>query len=577
MKEENVIIKPWNSNSFKIALVYPNHYSAMAGLTVQTLYSLWNSHERVICERFFLPDNPSPLPSGGRFKPILSLENHIPLNQFDLIAFTFSYELDYPHLLWFLENAHIPFYRNQRNITPNGTNDIDFPVIIAGGATIRSNPLPLLSFLDAVFIGEIEPINSQFITTWFEASENSDYVSFSAIKSAFLNLLAKIPGFWCPQSDSVSIRDLPGKLFISHVIAKNLDEIPHPLAQIKPILNNQQQKKGEKEGEGLSSNIAFTDALFVEIARGCPHICRFCMTGNQVKPYRFRSLENIQKIILKGSSLTNISRIALIGSSVTDHSDFKEIAEFIISHGWGLNVPSIRIDKLTPEMAHLLQKGGMKTVTIAPETGSDSLRKRLNKHLTNIEIIQGARLLRKLNITALKIYVIFGFPFEQDDDIDQLIILLNQLCELGFGKRNIRVSLNPFIPKAHTPFETAVDAYLDPQMPQLKQKIKFIKRALQKNSKIQLSFMSLYEAYLQTVLALGDERFARLIEEWYRESLKPKDWYKYCLDDSHIWRQEISSYFQEIKSLPFGERPWNCIIHHVSPKWLQKQWNKSRR
>ena len=122
MKEENVWRKPWRGIMLKIALVYPNYYSAMAGLTVQTLYSLWNTSPRVICERFFLPESPNPLPQGNRMAPVRSLENEMVLADFDIIAFTLSYELDYPHICWFLDNAHIPWKRNDRAITTIITN-----------------------------------------------------------------------------------------------------------------------------------------------------------------------------------------------------------------------------------------------------------------------------------------------------------------------------------------------------------------------------------------------------------------------------------------------------------------------
>ncbi|WP_457557674.1 radical SAM protein [Candidatus Harpocratesius sp.] len=564
MQEKNVIIKPWKEGMFKIALVYPNRYSAMAGLTVQTLYSLWNAHERVICERFFLPDSKIPLPRGHLFQNVLSLENKMPLEAFDLIAFTFSYELDYPHILWFLENAGIPFYRKDREkkSLDNISSD-SYPVIIVGGAIIRANPLPILDFMDAIYIGEIEPVNAQFIESWLSNYDNPELRDFQAIKKAFFKDLANIAGFWLPGDPFF---ENPDKT-INHILAHELDRTPHPLAQIK--------LKGDSVSPSLNSNIAFSDSFFLEVARGCPHICRFCMTGNQVKPYRYRSLENLKEIILSGIKLTDCERIALIGSSVTDHPNFIELAEFILQQGLRLNVPSIRVDKLTPKMAEILRKGGIKTVTIAPETGSDRLRKQLNKHLTNKEILQGVIYLHEAKINALKIYLIIGFPFESTEDIDELIILVEELAKMNFGKRGIKLSINPFIPKAHTPFEVAFEEYFDPSMQNLKKKIKHIKKALQKNSRIEIDFMPLWEAYLQMILALGDEHFSLLIEECYYQGMKPKQWYRYCTDPKNVWQTQIIDYLHTLQKLPFGKRPWNKIIHYISPDWLKSQLERA--
>lgn len=602
MIEKNIWKKNWNKNMLSIALVYPNSYTAMAGLTVQTLYSLWNSHPNVVCERFFLPENPSKLPKGNQMNPLQSMENGIPLKNFDIIAFTVSYELDYPHLLWFLDNARIPFFRDDRfesnaldirlelddlfdrnECESSLKNCEDYPLIIIGGATIRSNPLPIISFVDAAFIGEIEEVNPQFLNSWFEAFQSPQNTTNKMIQLEFLKKLKDIEGFWVPGFTEKSI----SKSCVERVFPKVLDEIPHPVAQIQPIIEKK-SSHNHMEGKNFNrysssdnnysidvafpTNIAFQDTFFLEVTRGCPHLCRFCMTGSQIKPYRYRSLENMQNILNRGREQTNFSKIALIGSSVTDHPHFEALASYIISQGWEYSVPSIRVDKLTSSIATLLKRGGMKTITIAPETGSDSLRKRLNKHITNEQIIRGAQMLYDAGIPMLKVYLIIGFPDENNQDIEELITLVNSLCKIGFGKNSIKLSINPFIPKAHTPFEMAIDNYYDPHLASLKTKMRILENAFKTKSQIKMDFLPLWEAFLQAVFALGDENFSVFILDCYNISLSPKKWYQLATKGKYGWNTVIHQYFEKISKHPFGNRPWNVIDQKISQKSLKRQW-----
>ena len=220
-KKQFVVRKSWEESFLKIALVYPNTYtSGMGGFTVQLLYQLFNQYSNVLCEQFFLPfdtqgsglnaDHPA-----QALPPIRSMENQMPLKSFDIIAFTIQYELDYPNILWILENSRIPLYREDRN--PNQTEVSDptdeWPIILVGGPIIRSNPLPIAKFIDLSFIGEIEPVCNSLIATWFNAVNQSKSVNDA--KQNFLTTVIQIPGFWKPAQ-----KDLPK---ICRVFLSNLD------------------------------------------------------------------------------------------------------------------------------------------------------------------------------------------------------------------------------------------------------------------------------------------------------------------------------------------------------------------
>jgi len=582
MHELNVIKKPWREDCLRIALVYPNVYSAMAGLTIQTLYSVWNKYPNVICERFFMPSKKEikvfkskNLPSNydtttgpARFYPALrSIENNMPLTKFDIIAFSISYELDFPNVLWMLDNCHIPIFRNDR-ITKKNNEGIgfeeeeqNFPLIIAGGPVIRSNPLPLAQFLDGVFIGEIEPVNDMMINSWFKSRDLESTLTYSDIQSHFLQSLQNIPGFWVPTLYNPKVHKE-----IERVYVKNLDDFPHPNKQIIPKVKPSEQYP-----------LPFGEAFYVEINRGCPHFCRFCMTGSQLKPFRNRSLEKLKKIITSGIKNSGVNKVVLIGSSVTDHPKFRELLKFLVDLKVEFSIPSIRIETLTEELASLLANGGMRTVAFAPETGTDSLRLKINKKISNVKILNGAKLLLEAGIPNVKLYILYGLPFETEEDIDAIPKLVKQIAALGFGKQGVRLSINPFIPKAHTPFESYIDNFADPNLINLKDKLKRIYTPLKGDKQIKFETLSVEESYIQTLLALGGIEMSDLILKYYQTGSEIKKWYRMTRKEHLGKNEEIIKFFQDMKDNSFGQHPWNYISQKLSYKILKKEWDKTKK
>ena len=583
MHELNVIKKPWREDHLRIALVYPNVYSAMAGLTVQTLYDLWNKFPNVICERFFMPSKKEirafksqnlPLnydtnTGPARFYPALrSIENQMPLSKFDIIAFSISYELDFPNVLWMLDNSHIPIFRNDRKTEKNNEDNDEvkkeeeqnFPLILAGGPVIRSNPLPLEPFLDCAFIGEIEPVNDLMIKSWFNSRGLESNLTYSDIQTHFLQSLQNISGFWVPALYNPKLQKE-----IERVYVKNLDDFPHPIKQIIPKVNPPEKYP-----------LPFGESFYVEINRGCPHFCRFCMTGSQLKPFRNRSLEKLKEIIISGIKNSEVNKVVLIGSSVTDHPKFRELIKFLVDQKVEFSIPSIRIETLTEELASLLVKGGMKTVAFAPETGTDRLRLKINKKISNVKILNGAKLLLEAGIPNVKLYLLYGLPFETEEDIDAIPKLVKEIAALGFGKQGVRLSINPFIPKAHTPFESYVDNFADPNLIVLKEKLKRIYIPLKGDKQIKFETLTVEEAYIQTLLALGGTEMSHLILKYYQTGSEIKKWYRITRRE-HLGKNEnIMKFFQEMKENSFGNHEWNFISQKLSYKILEKEWDKTQ-
>jgi len=550
--------RSWEDKKLRIALVYPNTYtSGMGGYTVQLLYHLFNNHEAVVCERAFLPIATQSFKVTNTQKtftcaPITTLESQMQLKNFDIIAFTMHYELDYPNLCWILQNSQIPLYAKDRS-----END---PIVLVGGPIIRSNPLPISSFIDMAFIGEIEPIWDQFVETWIKIQD--EVPNPAEFRTKFYNRVSQLTGFWIPQRDPNTGELLKTQMKVTRSICYNLNDSWHPIEQLIPEFELK-----------VKNTLPFGETVFVEINRGCPHGCRFCMTGHQGKPFRNRSLSQLKEIITALVEKTKIHHITLIGASVTDHPEFISLCQFLVENQIQFAVPSVRVETITKEMATILIQGGMKTITIAPETGSDELRCRLNKCVTNEEILQGCQIIFENGAQNLKLYFIFGFPFESDKDIDAIGSLLQRIAQMGWGKESIRVSINPFIPKAQTPFEAYSTEYIDFGMKSLKNKQNYLQSLVQNSRQITIETLDFEEAFLQTIWAIGDVKTADIIKACSENGFGMARWYGIATKQ---FRDLIQQQFDQRRTEDFGHRPWNFINPGYSASFLETDWKKAQ-
>jgi radical SAM superfamily enzyme YgiQ (UPF0313 family) len=537
----------------------------MSGLTLQTLYHLWNKHPQVLCERFFLPyqamdfqyrtDHP-----GREIEAVRSLESGAKMDEFDWIAFSIHYEGDFPYVLWLLDNAKIPLRAIDRFDV--GDQPKQYPLIIAGGSAIKVNPLPLGAYCDAIFLGEIESEWDRFIKKWFEKTDDGPLAFLEQIAGFNKkNMVDSYHGWWIPKFHGSS--SFTGIEPIKRIWCRDLDHAPHPVDQIIP-----------RFPPGTENPLVFGETVFLEINRGCPHGCHFCMTGQSGKPFRNRSLSILDSLLNSILSRTECRHVTLIGASVTDHPEFPSLCRAIIDHQCTFTVPSVRIDTLTPEIASLLVAGGMRTVTIAPETGSDLLRLRMNKAITNDQIVRGCQILKTTGVHNLKMYFLYGLPFETDDDLHAMVAFIKEIADLGFDKWGLRVSLNPFIPKPHTPFERYVDLYLHPKMPELNRKYAIVQTDLKGDVRIKLESLSLEEAYLQTVFSLGNGLTADLIDACYKSGTHPLRWYKLLTKDLQMVTR-IASLFENVRTTDFGLHDWNHFDSGVTPEFLACQYKAS--
>ncbi len=553
-KEIGVIRKDWRGR-LRIALVYPNVYRVgMASLGFQTVYALFNKIESVVCERFFLSPGAKPYSKA----PSQSSESGKPLTDFDIIAFSLSFENDYPNLLTILDLNGIPLQAKDRNLS--------YPLIIAGGVACFLNPEPLAVFIDCFLIGEAETLIPDFIA----AFEQTDYVNTDSgkygekAKSRFLADMAnKVAGLYAPLLYKTEYKaDCTIKSF--QTLVDSHKSVPTSVCrQYAYHLDH-----FSTCSTIVSSGAAFNNTYLVEIGRGCPHGCRFCSAGYIYRPPRFRSLAHLSQNIALGATITD--KIGLLGAAVSDLPEIGQLCVNAIHNNTTLSFSSLRADAITPELTEAMRHSGVKTATIAPDAGSERMRRVINKGLTETDILSAAESLVKNGILNLKLYFMVGLPTETTDDVEAIADLCQKIKAVFLkssrpNKRigQITVSLNAFTPKPFTPFQWApmVATRL------LKRKIGRIRKRLKHLDNVRLQVNSLRQAYLQGLLSRGDRRVSLILllarkNRW--------NWPK-TFKETPIH----PDFFSLRERLPDEHLPWDFIDHGISQTFLRNEYQRA--
>ena len=485
MKSEiGTIRKQWKGR-IKVALVYPNTYHVgMSNLGFQTVYDLLNKIDHVVCERSFLPDDSGP--AAGR---IVAIESGRPISDFDIIAFSVSFENDYPNLLTILDRAGIPLRSDDRG-PPH-------PLVIAGGIAFFSNPEPVSLFIDCFLIGEAEAILPRFFDIALPDLLSQD--KRTCLKTLARNVTgAYVPAFYSttynPDGTVCAIEpllDVPVK--IERMYMKDLSNVPTCSAII-------------------TTDTTFDSTFLIEVGRGCPHGCRFCSTGFVYRPPRFRSFSLLDKCLQQGASMTD--EIGLVGAAVSDLPDINKLCGQALEKDTRISFSSLRADALSPELISILRQNKVKTATIAPDAGSERMRKVINKGITEEDVLNAAENLVAGGIPNLKLYFMIGLPTETMDDVEAIVLLCKQIKHRFLKSSRIRkrigeitVSLNSFIPKPFTPFQWIP---MD-EVRSLKKKIKKIKDGLKRVANVRVHSDIPRWAYIQALLSSGDRKVAQIL------------------------------------------------------------------
>jgi radical SAM superfamily enzyme YgiQ (UPF0313 family) len=489
-REEGAIRKDWGGR-IPVALVYPNVYRVgMANLGFLTVYGLLNRHADVVCERFFFPDAEE-RKEGTRtgLRPV-SLESQKPLDSFEIIAFSLSYENDYTNVAALLRLAGIPADRRRRGR--------DSPLLIAGGPASFLNPEPMAGIIDLFVLGEAEEVLDEVLDQ-YRTRRGADG------REAFLREAPAVEGVYVPALYEPAYEE-DGTLRAFEPREGAPERVKRRwIPDLDAFRTAATVSSPESEFAGIH---------LVEVGRGCSRRCRFCATGFIYGPVRYRSLETLRSSLEEG--IAKGRRLGLVCASLGDYPDLDALCEWLLERGGRLSAPSLRLDTLSDRLLDALQASGQKTVTLAPEAGSLRLRRMLHKAFDEEEILRCADRLAEHNIFSMRLYFMVGLPGETEEDVDAIVELAKRVRHrfLRAAKDTrrmgeITLSVNPFVPKPWSVFQWC--AMEDRGV--IKERLNKIRRSLRKEPNIHVTHGLAKWAYLQALFSRGDRRILPFVLE----------------------------------------------------------------
>ena len=544
-KEIGYVRKP-HANRLRVALIFPNTYFVgMSNLGFQTIYRLFNDDPDIVCERAFLPPKQELAALREAGTRIVTLESQTPVADFDIIAFSVSFEWDYTNVLTMLRLAGVPLRAADR--------DYKHPLVVIGGAVTFVNPEPLAMFADVIAAGEGEAL----VPALVEAMSSSS-------RSEQLKRLAQARGYYIPSFYDVEYA-------ADGTIVKY---VPREGTGAPPIVRKAALKTTEAVDPPSTTiftpDTEFGSRFLIEVVRGCANLCRFCWAGYNYLPVRAFPTDRI--LALAQAARAHSSKAGLVSIALCDHPDIEHILRSLRDMGYSISPASLRLDDLTPTIVSILKESGERTLTIAPETGSDRLRRVINKTVTNAEILDSAELIFSSGIESLKLYYMIGLPTEDDDDLVAIRDLTVQLHEIMLKHARPRgrigrivASVNPLVPKPGTAYQWLPMERTDV----IERKMKRMRALVADIDNVYFNIKSERHSYYQALLSLGDRRIAPAIEQaeanggQWRKALADAD-----LDgDFYIYRDRTND----------AVLPWNIIDGGMKEPFFRAEFEKSTR
>jgi radical SAM superfamily enzyme YgiQ (UPF0313 family) len=516
----------------------------MSNLGLQTVYKLFNADDRVVCERVFLPDRQGRSPGSG----LSTVETETPVRDFDVLAFSVSFEWDYTNVVSMLRLAGLRPRADRR--------DPRDPLVVIGGAITFVNPEPLAPFADIIAAGEAEVLVPSLVDALAEVGRVN--------REALYDRLATASGFYIPSLYEV-VYDGPGR---------TAAVVPRPGSRAPATVSKAAVKAADRIDPPATTiftpDTEFGSRLLIEVVRGCANLCRFCWAGYNYLPVRAFPTARILEIA--EHARPHASRIGLVSIALCDHPDIEQILSRLVALGYGISPASLRLDDLTSPILDLLRESGERSITIAPETGSDRLRRVVNKTVTNADIVDRADLVFRSGFENLKLYYMIGLPTETDDDLvairDLTIALRDRMLEHARPRGTlgrIVASVNPLVPKPATTYQWL------PMTPAslIERKAQRLRELVSGLDNVYFNIKSERHSYYQGLLSLGDRRVADAIE--LAES------------NGGNWRQAVADAGLDADEYLYRDRsqdaflPWQIIDGRAKERFFRDELARSLR
>jgi radical SAM superfamily enzyme YgiQ (UPF0313 family) len=545
-KEVGYVRKP-HGGRLRVALAFPNTYFVgMSNLGFQTVYRLFNAEPDIVCERVFLPPKSELAAQLEAGTPLVTLESQTPVGELDVLAFSVSFEWDYTNVLSLLRLAGLPLRAEARSHR--------HPLVVIGGAVTFVNPEPLALFADVIAAGEGEALIPSFLRACQGASDRGD----------LLRRLAGERGFYVPSFYDVRYAD-------DGTIAAF---VPREGTGAPPVVKKAALKTTDAVDPPATTiftpETEFGSRFLVEVVRGCANLCRFCWAGYNYLPVRAFPKDRILQLAERARP--HASRAGLVSIALCDHPEIEEILTRLAGMGYSISPASLRLDDITPTIVGLLRGSGERTITIAPETGSDRLRRVINKTVTNEEIRSSAEMIFRSGIENLKLYFMIGLPTETEEDLVAIRDLTLELREImlahGRGRGHLGKivgSVNPLVPKPGTAYQ-----WLPMEDDRtIERKISRVRSLMAGIDNVYFNIKSERHSFYQALLSLGDRRVAPAIEAAERNGSN--------------WRAAVAEAGVDAGFFVFRDRthdavlPWDIIDGGMKHDFFRAEFDKALR
>lgn len=567
--EVNSVMKDKDKVDIRFAMCFPDVYEiGMSHLGIQILYDMFNRREDVWCERVYSPWTDLDKVMREHQIPLFALESQDPVREFDFLGITIQYEMCYTNILQILELSQLPLHASERT---------DADPIVIGGGPCSYNPEPLADFFDIFYIGEGETVYDELLDAYKEWKKSGKS------RREFLESAAEIEGLYVPQfydaaynEDGTLLSFTPNNTHapvrIKKQVVMEVTDSPYPMKPVVPFIK------------------ATQDRVVLEIQRGCIRGCRFCQAGMIYRPTRERNVEKLKEYARTMLQNTGHEEISLSSLSSSDYSELKELVTFLIDEfkdkGINISLPSLRIDAFSLDVMSRVQDIRKSSLTFAPEAGSQRMRNVINKGLTEEDILEGAGQAFEGGWSKVKLYFMLGLPTETEDDMREIARLSDRVARRYYeipkdqrnGKCQITASSSFFVPKPFTPFQWA-SMFPAEEYTRRALIVKDEFQAQLNRKSLKYNWHDAQTTVLEGVMARGDRRVGRVIEEAYRLGCLFDSWTE-CFDND-LWMQAFENTGVDIDFYNLRQRgadelfPWDFIDIGVSRKFLYREWEKA--